>query len=39
MNPDVLVAFEVLLEEVNAEKERLADAVRDATLQGRFEEA
>lgn len=39
MSPDVLVAFEVLLEEMNSEKERLADAVRDATLQGRFEEA
>ena len=39
MNPDVLTAFEVLLEEMNGEKQRLADAVRDATLQGRFEEA
>ena len=39
MNPDVPAAFEVLLGEMNGKKERLADAVREATLQGRFEEA
>lgn len=39
MNPDVLTAFEVLLEKMNGEKQRLADALRDASLQGHFEEA
>jgi len=39
MNTEVLAAFEVLLEAMNSEKVRLADAVREATLKGRFAEA
>jgi len=39
MNTDVLVAFNVLLEAMNGEKAQLADAVREATLNGRFTEA
>jgi len=39
MGPDVLVAFEVLLEKLDREKKRLVDALRDASLQGHFEEA
>ena len=39
MNTDVLVAFDVLLEAMNDEKTRLADAVKEATLNARFAEA
>nr|BAL53917.1 hypothetical conserved protein [uncultured prokaryote] len=39
MNADVPTAFEMLLEAMNGEKVHLADAVREATLQGRFDEA
>lgn len=39
MNTDVPAAFEMLLEAMNSEKVQLADAVREATLQGRFDEA
>lgn len=39
MSPDVLVAFEALLEKLDREKKRLVDALRDASLQGHFEEA
>jgi len=39
MNTEVLVAFNVLLEAMNCEKAQLADAVREATLNGRFTEA
>jgi hypothetical protein len=39
MNTDVPAAFEMLLEAMNSEKVQFADAVREATLQGRFDEA
>ncbi len=39
MSADVPAAFEMLLEAMNGEKVQLADAVREATLQGRFDEA
>lgn len=39
MNADVPAAFEMLLEAMNGEKVQLADAVCEATLQGRFDEA
>lgn len=39
MDTDVPAAFEMLLEAMSSEKVQLADAVREATLQGRFDEA
>jgi hypothetical protein len=39
MNTEVLAAFEALLEAMNSEKAQLADAVREATLNGQFAEA
>lgn len=39
MSVEVLAAFDGLLEAIQGERERLADAVREATLQGRFAEA
>jgi len=39
MNTEVLATFEALLEAMNSEKMQLADAVREATLNGRFAEA
>jgi hypothetical protein len=39
MNPNILATFEVLLEKLDREKKRLVDALRDASLQGHFEEA
>lgn len=39
MNADVSAAFDMLLEAMTSEKVRLADAVREVTLQGKFDEA
>ncbi|MBI3950588.1 MAG: winged helix-turn-helix domain-containing protein [Acidobacteria bacterium] len=39
MNTNVLVAFDSLLETMHGEKARLADAVKEATLNGQFAEA
>jgi hypothetical protein len=39
VNADVITAIEMLLEQMNNAKTQLADALREATLDGRFDEA